>query len=528
IVGDTTIEYTPTLNFVGNDSFTYEITANGKTDSATVTVTVFNVNDAPTDIALDDDHVDENMAAGTAVGNFSAIDPDADDNHTYTLVADAGDTNNDNASFTISDGVLKTAEIFDAETKGAYAIRVQVRDSGGATIEEQFIITVDDLNDAPVGVDDDESTDEDSVLNVAPDGVLDNDTDQDDDTLTVMSADSASAQGASVNVSSDGSFSYDPTAVIALQALNVGQSIVDTFAYTVIDGGTVSDTATVNVTVTGVNDAPVANDDAETTVLETAVTIAPLENDADPDTTDTMDLVSFTQGAHGTVADNGDGTLTYTPEAGYIGDDSFTYTIEDAHGASDAAAVNITVNPKTYYVYMPVITNNYNPAPDLVVTSVQANSETVEVVIENQGDQATDGGFWVDFYVNPIPAPQAANELWVDLSAEGIAWGVTVPLAASDILTLTYSLAPSAPNLYYSAENSHFTGALPAGTPIYAQADSAYVGNVYGAILENHEITGGVYNNITQGLATIDPLAQQPGAIAAASAQLSNPLPDRH
>ncbi|MEJ2746306.1 MAG: Ig-like domain-containing protein [Anaerolineae bacterium] len=517
------IQYTPALNFAGADSFTYTIIANGKTDSATVYVTVTNQNDPPTDITLSSSSVAENQPSGTPVGNLSTTDPDSGDSFTYSLVAGTGDT--DNTSFQISSNHLQTAATFNFEGQSTYSVRIQTLDSGSLTFEKAFTITITDANDPPVAVDDSETTNEDTVLNVPADGVLANDTDEDSDALTVLSADAASAQGATVNVATDGSFTYDPTAVTALQALNVGEDVADTFSYTVRDGGIIFDTATVTVTVTGVNDAPTAQDDTAMTVLETAVDITPLSNDSDPDTTDSISITGYTQGSHGTVTDNGSGTLTYTPAAAYIGSDSFSYTIEDGNGASDTAVVNITVNPEIYYTFLPVALNNFVTAPDLVITSLQGSSDYVEVVIENQGNQATNSGFWVDFYVAPNPAPQAANELWPDLSDEGIAWGVTTAIQPGQVLTLTYSTAPGASNLYYSAADSYFTGSLAAGTPIYAQVDSAHVGHPDGAISEIHELLGGAYNNIFQATAVDNPTGQMQGVTAVPTTDAD--LPDR-
>jgi hypothetical protein len=49
---------------------------------------------------------------------------------------------------------------------------------------------------------------------------------------------------------------------------------------------------------------------------------------------------------------------------------------------------------------------------------------------------------------------------------------------------------------YHWPAYSHFSGALPAGTPIYVQVDSANVETTYGAVLEGHEMVGGPYNNV--------------------------------
>ena len=175
-----------------------------------------------------------------------------------------------------------------------------------------------------------------------------------------------------------------------------------------------------------------------------------------------------------------------------------------------------------FEVYLPLVLNNFQTinAPDLVVTSVSATNEDVVVVIENQGPVDTGAGFWVDFYVNPSEAPTAANQLWQDLGTEGIAWGVTVPVAAGDSLTLTFSTAPGAPNLYYSEADSNFTGTMAAGTSVYAQVDSAHVSNINGAILETHEISGDPYNNVSNEVFSTAAIASATETITLSSLQL--------
>jgi hypothetical protein len=92
----------------------------------------------------------ENQAAGTVGGTFTTIDPDVGDTHTYSLVSGAGD--NDNASFTIDGDHLKTAAVFDYETKSSYTIRIRSTDQGGLWIEKQFTIRVTDVNEAPTDI----------------------------------------------------------------------------------------------------------------------------------------------------------------------------------------------------------------------------------------------------------------------------------------------------------------------------------------------------------------------------------------
>jgi uncharacterized repeat protein (TIGR01451 family) len=162
---------------------------------------------------------------------------------------------------------------------------------------------------------------------------------------------------------------------------------------------------------------------------------------------------------------------------------------------SDSAAVSVMLSQ--HMVYLPLVLNNYVSAPDLVITSLTAGANGVELVIENQGTAATNAAFWVDFYVNPDPPPTGANDVWNDgRSTYGLAWGVTTFLAPGETLTLVYSNEPGAPNLYLMPEFSHFPEQLAAGTAVYAQVDSARVGSDYGAILEIPEILGLPYNNI--------------------------------
>jgi len=106
----------------------------------------------------------------------------------------------------------------------------------------------------------------------------------------------------------------------------------------------------------------------------------------------------------------------------------------------------------------------------MVVQSVMATSDGVQVVIANQG---------------AAPVPTGVNQIWPDLADEGLVWGVTaaaLPLAPGDVLTLTVG------DGYY--------------VPEYSQADSASTDTTYGAVLENHEITGGAYNNISSTVST--------------------------
>src|SRR2546430_16290873 len=124
--------------------------------------------------------------------------------------------------------------------------------------------------------------------------------------------------------------------------------LIDCFTYKASDGQAQSDVATVTITVTPVNDAPVAaNDDSYTTPEDTQLTVsAPgvLANDSDVDG-DTLSAVLVSGPSHGTLTLNGDGSLGYMPALNFNGTDSFTYKASDGQAQSGVATATITVTP---------------------------------------------------------------------------------------------------------------------------------------------------------------------------------------
>ncbi len=183
-------------------------------------------------------------------------------------------------------------------------------------------------NAAPVAGDDRASLVETGTVTL---DLLANDGDPDGDPL-VVTALGTPGHGTVVD-HGDGTVTYTPEA---------GFTGIDSFSYTVGDGRGGSGTALVTVEVAPLNHAPQAVDDAASTVTDTAVVIDLLANDADPDG-DGLTIVGVEGASHGTVTDNGDGTVTYTPEAGFTGSDGFTYTVSDGRAGTASAAVAVTV-----------------------------------------------------------------------------------------------------------------------------------------------------------------------------------------
>ncbi|HYD38481.1 MAG TPA: cadherin domain-containing protein, partial [Allosphingosinicella sp.] len=207
-------------------------------------------NEAPYDLVLDDDSVDENMPAGSLVGTVSADDPDPEDALAYTLVDDAGGL----FALDPSTGALTTTASLDHEAAASYEIVIRATDPDGLSVERTVTINVGDVNEAPVAAADSVAVDEDATTPNLWSLLLGNDGDPDDgDALSIASVDGTGTLGSLVFDSSTQSLRYVADDD-AFDALAPGQTVVDTFTYTVTDSDGLTSTATVSVTVTGIAD----------------------------------------------------------------------------------------------------------------------------------------------------------------------------------------------------------------------------------------------------------------------------------
>ena len=116
----------------------------------TFTISLIDVNTAPTAIFISDSTVNENSPALTVLGSFTALDNDLNDSYTYSLVSGTGST--DNASFNINGNALRTLAMFNYETKSSYSIRVRVTDAANNTFDRIFTVLIKDVNDAPTNI----------------------------------------------------------------------------------------------------------------------------------------------------------------------------------------------------------------------------------------------------------------------------------------------------------------------------------------------------------------------------------------
>ena len=306
--------------------------------SPPVSVTVNAVNDAPT-AAADGATTNEDTAVVVSVlANDSDVDGDS--------LSVGAVTQGANGTVVINgDNTVTYAP--NANFNGADSFTYTIDDGNGGSDTATVSVTVTSVNDAP------------STNNVAASGA--EDAASIAVTLTGGDIDGTVQSFALGSLPANGTLYTDAglttAAATATDYAASGEALtlyfvpaadwngVTNFDFTAKDdgGGVDASPATATVTVTSVNDAPTAANDSAGTPVDTAVIISVLANDTDPDTGDTLSITGVTQGANGTVVDNGDGTVTYTPNLSFTGSDSFTYTISDGNGGTDIGTVNVTV-----------------------------------------------------------------------------------------------------------------------------------------------------------------------------------------
>ncbi|WP_025793226.1 tandem-95 repeat protein [Vibrio parahaemolyticus] len=318
-VVDGKLVFTPAENFHGDAEITYTLTDGALTDQATVNVTVNAVNDTPVvesnlaDQTLAEDFTPYTIDLNTA---FSDVD-NVDGELTFSV------SGNSNVLVSIENGIATISPT--ADWNGSETLTFTATDPSGESISQTVNFTV-----APVA---DIVADKATVVEDTPTiiKVLGNDTFEGDGKVVSLDANNGPANG-TVSINPDGSVTYTP---------NDNYVGKDTFTYIVTSGG-VSESTTVEVNVTPVNDAPVAKDDIATTQEDTAVTIDVLPNDTDVDG-DKLSIESVSVPKEQGTVEVVDGKLVFTPAENFNGDAEITYTVTDG-ALTDQATVKVTVN----------------------------------------------------------------------------------------------------------------------------------------------------------------------------------------
>lgn len=328
---DGTFVYTPNANFFGVDTFTYRAwDGSDFSQPGTVTITVTAVEDSP-----------------VAVNDLYYAQPGATLVVTTTNGVRANDYDVDGQALTVSLFTPVTAGTLSLTSTGSVVYTPPAGFRGTAT----FTYRVNDgdefsnaatvtliVNSRPVATAGAYQANEDTALNVsAASGVLQGDTDAENDPLTAVLL-TPPAHG-TVSLAANGSFSYTPT-------LNYFGP--DSFTYAANDGGQNSTPATISLTVNAVNDAPEGVADVYDVEVDVPLSVPAedglLANDTDVDSAAlTAALVAGGGPQFGLLSLGADGSFTYTPNLGYIGPDSFTYTVSDGSVASAATTVTLNV-----------------------------------------------------------------------------------------------------------------------------------------------------------------------------------------
>jgi hypothetical protein len=353
------VTFTPNADFNGTATTDYQVCDNGtplpaQCDIATITVTVTAVNDAP--IANDDNvttpedtpttfNITNNDTDVDGMIDLASVDLDPNTPGIQTTFVVAGGT------FSY-DGAGNVTFTPNADFNGIATADYQVCDNGTplpalcdiATIT----VTVNAVNDAPIANDDNATTPEDTPTTF---NITNNDTDV-DGMIDLASVDlDPNTPGIQTSVMvAGGTFTYDGAGNVTFTP-NLNFNGTATTNYQVCDNGTPlpaqCDIATITVTVTAVNDAPIANDDNATTPEDTPVTVPVLDNDTDVDGPLNPASVVVVDGPENGVAtvDPLTGDITYTPDADFVGNDTLVYVVCDSGTPvlCDSATVFFTV-----------------------------------------------------------------------------------------------------------------------------------------------------------------------------------------
>lgn len=359
-------------------------------------IEVLAVNDPPTftpggDITVVEDSGPFNISWATDILPGPQDEVDAGQAVSFDVAIEPTDASKFSVVPRISDsGVLRFTPADDAF--GQVVVLVNARDTLGAVSSPSIplTITITPVNDAPRAVDDQLTSTEDAVLSISAATLLANDEDADlpFDTLSISAVSLQSLQGSIVTLAADGmTLKYDPRMSQSIQALRPGETTTDLFTYRIVDAaGLESDPATVTVTISGLNDPPVAVNDAPLVSRTLPTTFNPLANDTDVDgTIDPSSLLVTLQPAFGSLEVNSmTGQMTYTPFGSFAGSDLIRYVVRDDLGAiSNQAEIVIGVNEApianndfvlTYRnegVIFDPLDNDFDPDGQLDPTSVE-------------------------------------------------------------------------------------------------------------------------------------------------------------
>ncbi len=357
----------------------------GLTYDKTITITVNDLNETPTDISISASTIDENIdtTGGTSIGTLSSTDPDAGDTFTYSIEGGA-----DQGNFSIggggSDELILTAGILNYEAKSSYEVIVRTTDSGGLTFDKTITITVNDLNEGPVITDATLNVDEDSPNGTGVGNVPVTDPDVGDTHVYMITAGNTGGafaidNGGNITVANSSALDFETTPVFTLTVQVQDQ------------GGTgLTDTATVTVNLNDLNVAPTAISLDNTTVNENASgaiigNLTTTDPDAGDTHTYTVDDARFDvvggqlklkagQSMNFETEPSVNITVTSTDGGGLSTNQPFTITVNDVNDAPTATNMSA---PQSYTEDTPL------NLIDIVVSDEDSANVTVTLTLSD-------------------------------------------------------------------------------------------------------------------------------------------------
>ncbi|WP_298782176.1 tandem-95 repeat protein, partial [uncultured Polaribacter sp.] len=449
--------FTPASNYSGSfPVVNYAISDGVNTATSTLTLTVGPVNDLP--VAVDDTNTiqeDTSLVVNAASG---VLNNDSDEDSTIKVTG----FQVDGQSYIAGETATITEGSIVINADGSYTLTPASDYNGNfptvtytisddiETVTADLDIEVTAINDSPTVVADTNTVLEDTTLTVpVGSGILSNDSDVDTgDTLSVtqfvvdgvtVNVNSSTPGTTTINnvgsitINSDGSYEFIP-----VQDFN---GTVPTITYTAFDGVN-STNSTLDISVTAVNDDPVAMDDTSTTDPGNLVNIPVLTNDSDVDTADSLTVTITVPPTKGTATVLANGTVDYTPEAGFNnGTDTFTYEISDGNGGTDTAVVTITVPQSAFPPVANADTNQIDEEVTLVVAVGDAKN-----LLNNDTDGNLDPLAVVSFTIDGDTTVYNAGDTAtttdgsITINADGSYTFIPVQDYSGDFPTITYTI----------------------------------------------------------------------------------------
>ena len=302
--------------------------------SATIPVEIqlTNINEIPFDIVADNSSVLENAQNGDTVGNFTTLDHDNSDTHTYTLLNDA------DGRFAINPNTgeltVANANKLDFETDEFHSIVVETKDAGGLTHSETVTISVQNVDEAPKVVVDRYTLNEGDSTTISIADLLSNDTDPEGDAISFVKI---------TKLPNHGFVTTDTSGDLVYQH-NGSEAFSDTIRYQITANG-LTDTGRIQITVNPMNDQPLAVNDNIAVAHSNSIVIDRedlLANDIDPDSPN-LSIHVVSGPSNGRVSINAEGDVVFTPNDSVTQNESFSYVISDGSLTSNVAQVNLSV-----------------------------------------------------------------------------------------------------------------------------------------------------------------------------------------